>query len=82
MGDWEGKPYRALSGVGSDNAIWPQLVAVTCVGSLTELFLWSCCSDSYLQICVLDMELGIEEYVVDVRHVVLTKVLVSWTSFR
>lgn len=81
-GDQEGKRRPGLGRVGSNNAIWPRSVAVTCVGGLTELFFCSCCSDNCLQICVLDAELGVEEYVVDVRHVVLTKVLVSWNSSR
>ena len=61
-GDREGKQRWGLSGVGSDNAIRPWWEAVTCVTGLTELFCCSCSSDSYLPICVLDVELGVEEY--------------------
>ena len=81
-GDREGKQRWGLSGVGSDNAIRPWWAAVTCVTGLTELFCCSCSSDNYLPICVLDVELGVEEYVVDVRCIVLTKVLVSCNSSR
>ena len=71
--------HQAVTG---DNAIRPPSVAVTCVRGLPELFFCSCCSDNYLQICVLAAELGVEEYMVDVRRIVLTKVLVSWNSSR
>jgi len=68
--------------VGSGNVVRPRAVAGTCVGGLTELFFWGCCSDNGLRICALEVELGVEDCMVDGRHVVLTEDLVSWNSSR